>query len=63
MWNSKPPPPFMAKTILNFHFDYLTPSLMKHAKNIISQGKSRARNLLEKAWMRALLKSNFGQWN
>merc|ERR1711963_974376 len=24
------------------------------------EGKSRARNLLEKAWMRALLKSNFG---
>ena len=26
MWNSRPPP-FMAKTILNFHFDYLNPSL------------------------------------
>ena len=26
MWNSRPPP-FMEKTILNFHFDYLTPSL------------------------------------
>ena len=24
---SRPPPPFMAKAILNFHFDYLTPSL------------------------------------
>ena len=24
---SRPPPPFMAKTILNFHFDYLIPSL------------------------------------
>ena len=22
------PPPFMAKNILNFHFDYLTPSLI-----------------------------------
>ena len=22
------PPPFIAKTILNFHFDYLNPSLM-----------------------------------
>ena len=22
-----PPPPFMANAILNFHFDYLTPSL------------------------------------
>ena len=30
MWHSRPPrdpPPFMAKTILNFHFDYLKPSL------------------------------------
>ena len=26
MWNSRPPP-FMAKTILNFHFDYWNPSL------------------------------------
>ena len=25
MWNSRPPP-FTAKTILNFHFDYLNPS-------------------------------------
>ena len=27
MWHSRPPLPFMAKTILNFHFDYLNPSL------------------------------------
>ena len=27
MWNSRPPP-FMEKTILNFHFDYLHPSLI-----------------------------------
>ena len=30
MWHSRPPrdpPPFMANTILNFHFDYLNPSL------------------------------------
>ena len=26
MWNSRPPP-FMEKTILNFHFDYLTTRL------------------------------------
>ena len=29
-WHSRPPrdpPPFMARAILNFHFDYLTPSL------------------------------------
>ena len=24
---SRPPPPFMANAILNFHFDYLNPSL------------------------------------
>ena len=38
MWHSRPPrdphPPFMANTILNFHFDYLHPSLIK------KQGKS-----------------------
>ena len=28
---SRPPPPFMAKTILDFHFNYLTPSLMTMA--------------------------------
>ena len=31
MWHLRPlrdPPPFMAKTILNFHFDYLKPSLI-----------------------------------
>ena len=30
MWHSRPPrdpPPFMANAILNFHFDFLTPSL------------------------------------
>ena len=30
MWHSRPvstPPPFMANAILNFHFDYLNPSL------------------------------------
>ena len=25
---SRPPPPFMANAILNFHFDYLNPSLI-----------------------------------
>ena len=32
MWHSRPPrepPPFMANAILNFHFDYLNPSLIK----------------------------------
>ena len=27
MWHSRPPPPFMANAILNFHFDYLITSL------------------------------------
>ena len=33
MWHSRPPrdpPPFMANAILNFHFDFLTPSLIVH---------------------------------
>ena len=33
MWHSRPPrdpPPFMAKTILNFHLDYLKASLITH---------------------------------
>ena len=33
MWHSRPPrdppAPFMANAILNFHFDFLTPSLIK----------------------------------
>ena len=36
MWHSRPPqdpPPFMANTILNFHFDYLNPSLIGDAKS------------------------------
>ena len=28
---SKPPSPFMANAILNFHFDYVTPSLILKA--------------------------------
>ena len=37
MWHSRPPrdpPPFMANAILNFHFDFLNPSLIfkKRAK-------------------------------
>ena len=34
MWHSRTPrdpPPFMANAILNFHFDYVTPSLKKFA--------------------------------
>ena len=32
---SRPPPPFMANAILNFHFDYLTPSLSRVPDNYI----------------------------
>ena len=37
MWHSRPPrapsPPFMANAILNFHFDYLHPSLTPKLEN------------------------------
>ena len=33
---SRPPPPSMANTILNFHFDYLTNSLMKKKYTCVS---------------------------
>ena len=32
MWNSRPPPPSWKKNILNFHFDYLPPSLNRDKK-------------------------------
>ena len=34
MWHSRPPrdPPFMANTILNFHFDYLHTSLRRRPR-------------------------------
>ena len=31
MWNSRPPPPLMEKTILNLHFDYLNSRLQDNA--------------------------------
>ena len=34
MWHSRPPrdpPPLLANAILNFHFDFLTPSLIRGA--------------------------------
>ena len=34
MWHSRPSPPFMAKAILNFHFDYLKPSLSSTQLNM-----------------------------
>ena len=33
---SRPPPPFMANAILNFHFDYLNPSLTNIASGILT---------------------------
>ena len=38
MWNSRPPP-FMEKSILNFHFDYLTTSLRGDPSELTSQRK------------------------
>ena len=37
---SRPLPPFMANAILNFHFDFLTPSLSENA-NPYQQGRAR----------------------
>ena len=34
---SRPPPPFMANAILNFHFDYLTTSLSCQHKTFLLQ--------------------------
>merc|ERR1712110_15803 len=43
------------------HFTQRRGHVGQHAQSIPQyEGKTRARNLLEKAWMRALLKSNFG---
>ena len=38
MWHSRPPrdpPPFMANAILNFHFDFLNPSLRMDGKGVL----------------------------
>ena len=43
MWHSRPPrdpPPFMANAILNFHFDYLNPSLIRR-RRIFSQRRRK----------------------
>ena len=46
------PPPFMAKSILNFHFDYLTPSLTnfhdKVTKSVTHEGRYRAARAAKK---------------
>ena len=39
---SEPPSPFMANTILNFHFDYLNPFLSGSAQVEITHFKKRA---------------------
>ena len=36
---SRPPPPFMANAILNFHFDFLKPSLMTFLRSDVNQFK------------------------
>ena len=51
MWHSRPPrdpPPFMAKTILNFHFDYLNPSLISKGFANICHFQNFARIVLFK---------------
>ena len=49
MWHSRPPrgpPPFMAKTILNFHFDYLNPSLGKGWEDLLEHSRNRPSTIL-----------------
>ena len=46
MWNSRPPP-FMAKTILNFHFDYLNPSLSRIKRSqVMSMAKGGRKDII-----------------
>ena len=41
MWHSRPPP-FVANAILNFHFDFLTPSLIaKHCPKLQIQNTTK----------------------
>ena len=44
MWNSRPTPPFIEKSILNFHFDYLTPSLKFTNSILISSPQTISRH-------------------
>ena len=56
------PPPFMAKAILNFHFDYLTPSLISSKTSLLNNPKSMS----ECFWFEFKKKSSciypFGIW-
>ena len=57
MWHLRPPrdpPPFMANTILNFHFDYLNPSLI-----FTAFGESRSSLTLETLFCSPLQNTNY----
>ena len=71
-WHSRPPrdpPPFMANAILNFHFDYLTPSLsctelaFSHAR--ITSFKPQQRQWVcewkSDRWGKVLMEHGFGE--
>ena len=52
MWHSRPPrdpPPFLANTILNFHFDYLHTSL-RYTQNV----KTRKAKLIKARTMASM---------
>ena len=42
------PPPFMANAILNFHFDYVTPSLTSHDLSIFWSLRHKRKDYLRK---------------
>ena len=50
MWHSRPPrdpPPFLAKTTLNFHFEYPQPSLRMTWLTLCPQTQVRSEGLLD----------------
>ena len=49
MWHSRPPP-FMANTILNFHFDYLHPSLSNNIDCPAYPGHDAIKIVLQKSY-------------
>ena len=58
MWHSRPPrdpPPFMANAILNFYFDYLTPSLSKERWDHILKNYRRLGRFSFRLWVKYLL--------
>ena len=53
MWHSRPPrdpPPFLANAILNFHFDFLHPSLKLYTKS--AAFKYFARQVIKKQYQK-----------